>query len=148
VNRPRMNRPSLKITRQASGSDADGFAFEVWNPFTGNYQPSGSIEDAMQRVEKLAGLIGQMLVQRHPKQDLLTDVPDVVRTDDIQWAEFCINATRYPSYDTRRFDRPGWTRATGLVQATEVTCTKVGYARPVPDASWRARPHPGRRVTG
>ncbi len=89
----------------------------------------------MRRVEELASLIGQMWLQRHPKQDALADVPDVDRTDDIQWAEFRINATRYRSYDTRRFDRPSWMRAAGLLQATEATCAKVGYALPMPAAS-------------
>lgn len=136
MNRQRLNRPSLKITRQLSGgSEADGFAFEVWNPFTGRYQPSGSIDDAIRRVEELATLICQMWVQRHPKQDLLADVPDVDRTDDLRWAEFRINATRIPSYDTRRFDQTGWMRAASLAQATEVTCHKVGYRPPAPHVS-------------
>jgi hypothetical protein len=131
VNRQRLSRPSLKITR----AESDGHVFEVWNPFIGNYQPIGSILDAMQRVDELAGLIGQMWLQRHPKQSVLADVPDVDRTDGIQWAEFRVNATTHRSYDTRRFDRPGWMRAGRLTQAAEATCTKVGYALPTPNAS-------------
>ena len=131
VNRQRLSRPSLKITR----SEADGYVFEVWNPFIGNYQPIGSILDAMQRVDELAGLIGQMWLQRHPKQSILADVPEADRTDRIQWAEFRVNATTHRSYDTRRFDRPGWMQAAGLSQAAETTCTRIGYAPPTPSAS-------------
>jgi hypothetical protein len=131
VNRQRLSRPSLKITR----SEADGYVFEVWNPFIGNYQPIGSILDAMQRVDELAGLIGQMWLQRHPKQSILADVPEADRTDRIQWAEFRVNATTHRSYNTRRFDRPGWMRAAGLSQAAETTFTRIGYALPTPGAS-------------
>lgn len=130
MNRQRLSRPSLKITRHGGQGETDGFVFEVWNPFIGNYQSIDSILDAMRRVEELAGLIGQMWLQRHPKQNVLADVPAVTRTDGIQWAEFRINATTHRSYETRRFDRPGWMRATGLVPAAETTCSKVGYALP------------------
>ena len=91
---------------------------------------------------ELAGLIGQMWLQRHPKQNVLADVPDVASTDGIQWAEFRISATTHRSYETRRFDRPGWMRATGLTQAAETTCAKVGYALPRPthhDSAGRIR---------
>jgi hypothetical protein len=134
VNRQRLSRPSLKITRQAGRSEADGFVFEIWNPFIGHYQPIGSILDAMRRVEELAGLIGQMWLQRHPKQNVLTDVPDVASTDGREWAEFRINATSHRSYETRRFDRPGWMRSTGLTDAAETTCTRVGCTLPTPGA--------------
>jgi hypothetical protein len=134
VNRQRLSRPSLKVTRQWGRGETDGFVFEVWNPFIGNYQPIDSILDAMRRVEELAGLIGQMWLQRHPKQNVLADVPAVTRTDGIEWAEFRINSTTHRSYETRRFDRPAWMRATGLIQAAETTCTKVGYVLPTANA--------------
>jgi hypothetical protein len=117
------------------GSESDGFAFEIWNPFIGAYQPIGSIGDAMRRVDELAGLIGQMWLQRHPKQNVLADVPDVDGADGVHWAEFRISATALRTYETRRFDRPGWMRAGGLTQAAETTCAKVGYAMPMPIAS-------------
>jgi hypothetical protein len=132
VNRQRLSRPSLRITRQADRAGTDDFVFEIWNPFIGSYQPIASILDAMRRVEELAGLIGQMWLQRHPKQNALADVPDADSADGIQWAEFRICATTHRSYETRRFDRPGWMRATGLTQAAETTCAKVGYAPPMP----------------
>jgi hypothetical protein len=132
VNRQRLSRPSLRITRQAHRGETDGFVFEIWNPFIGSYQPIASILDGMRRVEELAGLIGQMFLQRHPKQDALADVPDADSAEGIQWAEFRICATTHRSYETRRFDRPVWMRATGLTQATETTCAKVGYAPPMP----------------
>lgn len=135
MNRQRLSRPSLKITRHVRRGEADGFVFEVWNPFIGNYQPAHSVLDAMRRVEDLAGLIGQMWLQRHPKQSVLADVPDVDRTDGVKWAEFRISATAQRSYETRRFDRPGWMRATGLNEAAETTCTKVGYAMPTHNVS-------------
>jgi hypothetical protein len=132
VNRQRLSRPSLRITRQARRNDTDGFVFEIWNPFIGGYQPADSILGAMRRVEELAGLIGQMWLQRHPKQNVLADVPDVRSTDGIQWAEFRISATAHRTYETRRSDRPGWMRAISLTQAAETTCTKIGCALPTP----------------
>ena len=122
--RQKLHRPSLRITRHADQVRAKGFTFEVWSPFTGNYQTVDSIEAGLHRVDQLAGLICQMWLQRHPKQDALADVPDTDGTDVAEWAEFRINATTYRSYDTRRHDRPGWTRATGLIQATEATCAR------------------------
>jgi hypothetical protein len=128
--RRKLYRPSLKITRHADPCRAGNFTFEVWSPFTGNYQVVASIEDGMRRVDHLADLIYQMWLQRHPKQDALADAPDTDSTDTGKWGEFRINATTYRSYDTRWHDRPGWARATGLIQAAETTCTRVGYALP------------------
>ena len=135
MNRQRLHRPSLRITRSADRDRANSFTFEVWSPFTGNYQPVDSVKDGVRRVDQLAGLICQMWLQRHPKQDALADVPDPDGADHAQWAEFRINATTYRSYDTRRHDRQGWTRASGMNQAVETTCAKVGYALPTPDPS-------------
>jgi hypothetical protein len=131
VDRHRLGRPSLKITRQRSPSEADAFVVEVWNPFTGSYQLADTMEHAMRRVEELASLIYQMRLQRHPKRNALADAPDVNRTDDLQWAEFRINAATYRSYDSRRFDRPHWIREAGLTHAANITCAKVGYAMPI-----------------
>jgi hypothetical protein len=128
--RQRPHRPSLKITRHADRGRASSFTFEVWSPFTGTYQVVDSIEDGLQRVDQLAGLICQMWIQRHPKQDALTDAPDTDGTDTTEWAEFRINAATYRSYDTRRHDRPRWARAGGLVQATETTCARVRCVLP------------------
>src|SRR5271157_4631137 len=116
MNRQKLRRPSLKITRLPEQDHANSFTFEVWSPFTGGYQPVDSVADGLRRVDEMAGLICQMWLQRHPKQDALADVPDVDRADHAQWAEFRINATTYRSYDTRRHDRPGWTRAAGMNQ--------------------------------
>jgi hypothetical protein len=130
MNRQRLSRPSLRITRHADRDRPDGFTFEVWSPFTGLYQQVESIDIGLRRVDELTRLIGQMWLQRHPKQDTLIDVPDPVRIEGVQWAEFRVNATTFRSYDTRGFDRMGWMRSTGLNQAAEVTCGKVGYALP------------------
>jgi hypothetical protein len=130
MHRRKLYRPSLKITRHAGPCRAASFAFEVWSPFTADYQVVASIEHGMRRVDQLADLIYQMWLQRHPKQNALADAPDTESTDTATWAEFRINATTYRSYDTRWHDRPGWARATGLTQATKTTCTRVGYALP------------------
>jgi hypothetical protein len=131
MNMHRLSRPSLKITRQRSPSEADVFVIEVWNPFTGSYQLADTVNHAMRRVEELANLIYQMRLRRHPKQNVLADAPDVDRTDEPQWAEFRINASTYRSYDTRRFDRPSWMRETSLVHAAKITSPKVGCAVPL-----------------
>jgi len=91
----------------------------------------------MLRVDRLAGLICQMRLQRHPKQDALTDPPDSDDANTDVWAEFRVNPTTYRSYDTRRHDRPTWTRATNLTQAAEKTCVRVGCAPPT-HKLWRA----------
>jgi hypothetical protein len=106
--RQKLHRPSLRITRLADNERVRSFTFEVWSPFTGNYQVVESIEAAMRRVDQLAKLICQMWLQRHPKQDALMDAPDAEAPD-----------------------RPGWTRASSLIQATETTCIRVGCALPL-----------------
>jgi hypothetical protein len=128
--RRQLHRPSLKITRNLDQRRVRSFTFEVWSPFTGNYQAEESIEAAMRRVDQLAGLICRMWLQRHPKQDGLKDPPDPEGATTGEWAEFRINATTYRSYDTRRYDKPGWTRAMSLIQATETTCIRVGCVPP------------------
>jgi hypothetical protein len=134
MNRQRLRRPSLRITRHADETRTNSFGFEVWSPFVGEYQKVDTIEDGLRRLDELAALIGQMWLQRHPKQYDLADAPDVDATDAGHWAEFRINATTFRSYDTRRFDRPNWMRAAGMSQAAETTCGKVGYVRAVPGA--------------
>jgi hypothetical protein len=135
VDRHRLGRPSLKITRQRSLDEADVFVVELWNPFTGSYQLADTVQHAMRRVEELASLIYEMRLRRHPKRNMLADAPDVNGSDDLQWAEFRINAATYPSYDTRHFDRLCWMRETDLAHATKITCTKVGCAVPTSEFS-------------
>jgi hypothetical protein len=67
-----------------------------------------------------------MWVERHPKRDVLKDVPSAAEIVG-RWAEFRINATSFRSYDTRSADRPIWARATGMKQAATAICSKVGY---------------------
>ncbi len=131
MNRQRLSRASLKITRHADRDRSDAFIFEVWSPFTGRYQQVDSIDIGLRRIDELTGLICQMWLRRHPKQDALIDVPDPVGGDGVQWAEFRVNGTTFRSYDTRGFDRQGWMRAAGLLQAAKTTCGMVGYALPV-----------------
>jgi hypothetical protein len=134
MNRRRLNRPSLKITHRVDRRYVSQFVFEVWNPFVSEYQPIDSVEDGLRRVGELADLICRMWLQRHPKQDVLADVPDPVTTDGARWAEFRINATTFKSYDTRRDDRLAWARAAGLTQAAVTICARVGYAAPASNA--------------
>jgi hypothetical protein len=126
--RQTLRRPSLKITRHTNQTRSSSFSFEVWSPFTADYQPVESVEAGLRRVDQLAGVICQMWLQRHPMQNALTDTPNADNSDTAEWAEFRINATTYRTYDTRRHDSRGWARATGLTHATEATCARVGYA--------------------
>jgi hypothetical protein len=135
MTRHQLHRPSLKITRNSDQGRVRSFTFEVWSPFTGDYQVVDSIDTAMGRVDRLASLIYQMWLQRHPKQDALVDTPGPDGADTGEWAEFRINATAYRSYDTRRHDRLGWTRAISLNQAAETTCISVGCTPPHPNSA-------------
>ena len=135
MNRRRLCRPSLKITRYPDQRRTSHFSVEVWNPFIGAYQPVDTVEDGLTRVGELADLIGRMWLQRHPKRDVLADVPDGVKKDGDHWAELRINATTFRSYDTRYDDRPTWARAIGMEQAAATICAKVGYALPMTTAS-------------
>lgn len=139
VERRRSTRPSLKITRHAEQAGADRFTFEVWSPFTGNYQAATSMMEGLRRLNELAGLVYQMWLHSHPKRDSLIDVPDAegsgrhAGADYLEWAEFRINAATRRSYDTRRFNRPTWIRASGMTEATDATCATVGYTQPKPE---------------
>ena len=81
MNRQQLSRPSLKITRQADQNRAAYFIVEVWNPFVSAYQLVNSVEDGLARVGELANLICRMWVQRHPKREVLVDVPDPRATE-------------------------------------------------------------------
>lgn len=134
MNRHPLSRPSLKITRQADENGATHFIVEVWNPFVSAYQLVGSVEDGLARVGQLANLICRMWLQRHPKRDVLVDVPDAAAADGKRWAEFRINATTFRSYDTRYDDQPAWAKAAGMTQAAATTCTRVGCTPPTTNA--------------
>ena len=103
-------------------------------PILSEYQPADSVEDGLRRVGELADLICRMWLERHPKQDVLADVPDPATTEGTRWAEFRINATTFKSYDTRNDERPAWARAAGMTQAAATICTRVGYAVPASNA--------------
>jgi len=135
MNRQKLSRPSLKITRQGDQNRATVFIVEVWNPFVSTYQPVNSVKDGVARVDELANLICRMWEQRHPKREALVDVPDPPATVGQRWAELRINASTSKSYDTRYDDRPAWARAGGMTRAIAATCTRVGYALP-PSNAW------------
>ncbi len=71
----RAASPTLRITRHGNAGVAGDFAFDVWNPFTGRYQPAVSLPEGLRRVDELASLIGQMHARKHPRQAALTDAP-------------------------------------------------------------------------
>ena len=133
LNRQPAIRPSFRIVR--AGSSAESFSFEIWNPFTGTYQPVSSMEQGLRRVEQLSALIRQMWLHSHPKRSLLIDVPTPRGNggndgpDLYAWAEFRISASAYRTYDTRRSDRLAWIRVAGMTEATERTCGTIGYPR-------------------
>lgn len=131
MEKRRLSRPSLKITRHTDQQGAARFTFEIWNPFVGAYQTVDSVEDGSRRVAELARLIARMWLQRHPKQTLLTDAPDAGPAGQDRWAEFRVNATTFQSYDIRDDGQIVWARATGAAQAAAATFAHVGYVRPV-----------------
>ncbi len=130
MNRRRLSRPSLKITRLPHQTDAGAFAVEVWNPFINTYQSVLSVQEGLKRVGQLTDLICQMWLQRHPKLDALSDVPNAIAADGERWAEFRISGTTFRSCDTRHDERPAWIKAPGLSQATAITCGRVGLEPP------------------
>ncbi len=130
MNRHRLSRPSLKITRHVDETQDSQFIIEVWNPFVSAYQAAGSVEDGLKRVGELADLISRMWLHRHPKRDVLVDIPEAAAGDGTRWAEFRINATAFRSYDTRDDARPAWARVGGMTQAAAMTCTRIGHALP------------------
>jgi hypothetical protein len=117
----------LKITRSGDQAEGDRFRVEVWNPFAHEYQPVNSVDEGVTRVSDLANLIGRMWLERHPKWDVLMDVPLAAEIDGLRWAELRISATTFRSYDTRSDDRPVWAGAAGMKQAAAAICSKVGY---------------------
>lgn len=131
MDKQRLTRPSLKITRHHDQPGAVRFTFEIWNPFVGAYQIVDSVENALTRIAKLARLIAQMCLQRHPKQILLMDAPDADPAGQDRWAEFRVNATSFQSFDTRYDGQIAWARAAGMAQAAATTFAHVGYVRPV-----------------
>ena len=130
MDKRRLTRPSLKITRHHDQPEAVRFTFEIWNPFAGAYQTVDSVEAGLARMAKLARLISLMSLRRHPKQILLADAPDAEPGGQNPWAEFRVNATGSRSYDTRYDGQIAWARATGMVQAAATTFAHVGYVRP------------------
>lgn len=135
MNRQRLSRPSLRITRQVDQRQDCRFAVEVWNPFAAVYQVANSVDDGLRRVDELAALISRMWVQRHPKRDVLVDVPDPAAIGGANWAEFRINATAFRSFDTRNDTRTAWARAASMTQAAATTCSRIGYTLLVPTAT-------------
>ena len=140
MTRRALSRPSFRLTRRANQGRPGDFIVEVWNPFVRAYQPVASVRDGLRRVGELADLIGRMWSQRHPKRDVLEDVPSAAAGSEERWAEFRVNGAVFRSYDTRYNDRPAWVKSAGLMQAATTTCARVGYAPPASAASWSVIP--------
>jgi hypothetical protein len=132
ADRSRPARPSLRISRLEVQNALGSFTFEVWNPFTASYHSVASMEVGLRRSDYLAGLIGQMWRQQHPRRHALLDppVPDGIKR--APWAELRINPAAFRSYEFRYSDRPAWVRADGKDHAAEAICERVGYVWPMP----------------
>jgi hypothetical protein len=135
MNRHKLGRPSLKITRHAGQSQPACFVVEVWNPFVSAYQAVLSVQEGLRRVGELSDLISQMWLQRHPKLAALADVPNAAAVNGERWAEFRISGTTFRSCDTRNDERSAWIRAPGMDRATSITCGRVGHESPMAPAS-------------
>lgn len=130
TGRQALSRPALRISRAVDRDGSDKFTSQVWSPFTATYQPVASVAEGLHRLNELAGLIGQMWVLGHPRLAALTDVPSAPSEDRGEWAELRVNATSYRAYDTRWHGRPAWTVASGLLDAVESTCARIGCPPP------------------
>ena len=135
MNRRKLSRPSLKITRPEDYSQQSRFVVEVWNPFVSAYQLVISVQEGLRRLGELSDLICQMWLHRHPKLDALSDVPNAVASNGERWAEFRIGGTTFRSCDTRYDERLAWIRTPGIDQAASITCGRVGHEPPVSRAA-------------
>ncbi|MBC7799660.1 MAG: hypothetical protein H7Z10_03480 [Gemmatimonadaceae bacterium] len=123
-----MSRPALRITRHDADDGSARFDFEVWNPWTGAYEPQPDLPAALHHVDTLLERVRQMWVSQDPTQTTLHDAPDPDRPDDLEWAEFRVSAQANREHETRNFDALHWRKAMGGRQgAIEATCNEVGF---------------------
>lgn len=131
----RLIRPSLRIIGRVEPLPGDAFTVAVWNPFARAYQSVASVEEGVRRIRALADLIRYMLLRRHPKLDLLEDVPAADTSQRARWAEVRINPTTDRRCETRQDDRPGWVHAAGMTRATGIIYARVGCSPGVSNVS-------------
>ena len=125
-----MSRPSLKIIRHDDRQPPGDVGFEVWNPMAGIYEPMVSLTVGLFRMEELAARLWIMWVQQNPARTSLKDAPDPPKDGDSEWAELRVSAQANHLYETRTFDRHGWTTAMSRTAAVETICNEVGYVPP------------------
>jgi hypothetical protein len=122
-----VSRPSLKITRHDDRTPPLDVSFEVWNPITGSYEPTASLDHGLKRQTELAEKVRMMWVQQDPARSSIKDAPDPSEDDDTEWAEFRVSAQANRVYETRNFDQRRWKQALNRTAAIETTCNEVGY---------------------
>ena len=122
-----MSQPSLKITHFEKRQPPEDFVFEVWNPLVAGYERLESLEDAMERVQRLAQQVRELWVSKDESLAGLQS-PPAPPSDGTEFAEVRITAQAQRHYDVRSFDSPEWSHFRGYIsQATEQICGEVGY---------------------
>lgn len=123
-----MSRPALRITRHDTPDGLARFRFDVWNPWTGTYEPQADLPAALDQVDTLLDRVRALWVGHDSGQATLKDVPDPDLPDGLEWAEFRVSAQANRVHETRNFDRMHWRKAVGgRGGALEATCNEVGY---------------------
>ncbi len=121
-----MSQPSLRVTHFETRVPPADYVFEVWNPLKNTYEPVGTFEDAMERVQRLAQAVREMWVSKDPTLATLNSPPAPV--SGTEFAEFRITAQAQRSYDIRSFDSPEWSHFRGYIsQAAERISGEVGF---------------------
>jgi len=121
-----VSQPSLRITHFEAELPPADYVFEVWNPMEQRYEKAATFEQAMDRVQRLAGAIREMWVSKDEQLDALPSPPPPV--EGTEFAEFRVTAQAQRSYDTRSFDSPEWTHFRGYIsQAAERISGEVGF---------------------
>lgn len=125
-----MSRPALRIIRHDAVDGTPSYAFEVWDPFTGQYDSKPNLEDAVAEVDGLLERVRTLWLSGDAGQGTLRDAPDPDLPPDLEWAEFRASAQANRLHETRNFDARHWRQAIGgRAGALETTCNEVGFIR-------------------
>ncbi len=133
-----MSQPSLRITHFEARQPPADYAFDVWDPIAGAYEPVATFEDGMERVQRLAQGVRELWVSKDATLDTLNGPPPP--EPGAEFAEFRITAQAQRSYDIRSFDSPEWSHFRGYIsQAAERISGEVGFVlapslKPAPPA--------------